>query len=154
MSASRVYLVRHAKAEGEHPLGDAARRLTAEGRESFELLAREMGGAMALTRILSSPFARALETAHLLADVTGAAVEQDDALASGRCSAQQLLDLATSAGAGAGIAIVGHNPEIQEAIALASGREQAVPAGTIAAVELGEGGAARLVWIAAPGRAG
>jgi phosphohistidine phosphatase len=151
MSPSRVYLVRHAQAEGDHPLGDAARRLTAGGRESFELLAREMRGAMAITRILSSPFARALETAHLLAGVTGAAVEQDDALASGRSGAQGLLELARSAGVG--VALVGHNPEVQEAIAVASGREQAVPAGTIAAVELGEDGAARLVWIAAPGRA-
>ena len=75
MTGTRVYLVRHAKAEKDHPRGDAARRLTGDGRESFALLVRELGSALTLRRILSSPFVRALETARVLSQVTGAEVE-------------------------------------------------------------------------------
>lgn len=150
MSAIRVYLVRHAKAEKEHPRGDMARRLTAEGRAAFELLAKEVGRGLAISRIVSSPFERALETARVLADLSGATVEEDDALASGRCNGEELLEFARDAGGGT--AFVGHNPEIQEAISRAAGREEAVRPGTIAAVELGSRDAARLIWIASPGR--
>ena len=149
MSSARVYLVRHAKAEKEHPAGDAARRLTAEGREAFLLLVRELAPALRLTRIVSSPFARALETAHALADVTGARVEEDEALYSGASSGRELLDLAR--GAGDGVALVGHNPEMAEAIARVSGRDESVRPGCIAAVELTSAGRTRLVWTATPG---
>jgi phosphohistidine phosphatase SixA len=152
MSVSRVYLVRHAKAEKEHPRGDAARGLTVDGRESFELLARDIGRGLAITRILSSPFERALETARVLADLSGAAVEEDEALTSGRSGGEELLEVAR--GGGGGVALVGHNPEIQEAISRASGRDEVVRPGTIAAVELNSRGSARLIWIAAPGRPG
>jgi len=152
MATSRVYLVRHAKAEKDHPGGDAARGLTDEGRESFAELVRELEGALPLTRIVSSPLTRALETARLLADVTGAEVDEDDTLASGRATGKDVLDLAR--GVGDGVALVGHNPELQEAIARASGRDETVRPGCIAALELGDDGAARLVWLASPGRAG
>lgn len=150
MSAHRVYLVRHAKAEKDHPRGDAARRLTDEGRDAFAELVRELAGTLAIKRIVSSPFARAAETARVLSSATGAPVEEDEALASGRSTGKEVVDLARDGGDG--IALVGHNPEIQEAIIKISGREEAVRPGCIAAVELGERGAARLVWIAAPGR--
>lgn len=151
MSAHRVYLVRHAKAEKDHPRGDAARRLTDDGRDAFAGLVRELAGTLAMKRIVSSPFARAVETARVLSSATGAAVEEDDALASGRSTGKEVVDLAREVGDGT--ALVGHNPEIQEAINRISGREESVRPGCIAAVELGERGAARLVWIAAPGRA-
>jgi phosphohistidine phosphatase len=152
MSASRVYLVRHAKAEKDHPRGDAGRRLTEEGREAFADLVRELAATLEIERIVSSPFARAMETARVLSAATGAAVEEEDALASGRSTGKEVLALARDAGDA--VALVGHNPEIQEAINEVSGREEAVRPGCIAAVELGERGARRLVWIAAPGRAG
>jgi phosphohistidine phosphatase len=152
MTGTRVYLVRHAKAEKDHPRGDAARRLTGDGRESFALLVRELGSALTLRRILSSPFARAVETARVLSEVTGAEIEEEAALSSGRSSGKELLELALASGDG--VALVGHNPEMEEAIARASGREEAVRPGSVAAVELGARGAARLLWIAAPGRAG
>lgn len=150
MSARRVYLVRHARAEKEHPRGDAGRRLTSDGREAFALLVNELQGALPLTRIVSSPFVRALETARVLSAVTGAPIEEDDALASGRSDGKDVLELAHAAGDG--VALVGHNPELQEAIARASGREESVRPGCIAAVEVEARGAARLLWIAAPGK--
>jgi phosphohistidine phosphatase len=147
----RVFLVRHAKAEKESPGGDAARRLTAEGRERFRLLLAELAGSLPVTRILSSPLARALETAELLAAATGAPVEEEEALASGRSDGRALLALARAAGGGA--ALVGHNPELAEAVARAAGREAEVKPGAVAAVDLGPQGP-RLAWLRRPPHAG
>jgi phosphohistidine phosphatase len=143
----RVYLVRHAKAERAAAGGDAARRLTPEGRARFFALAGELAQKLELGRILTSPFARARETAEILAAATGAALEEDPDLASGRSTAHELLALARRAGAG--VVLVGHNPEMAEAIVLAAGREEKVKPGTIAAVELHER-TVKLAWMEAP----
>jgi phosphohistidine phosphatase len=145
-----IVLVRHAKAEESAAGGDAARRLTPEGRRAFEALARRLAPRLPLARILTSPFARARETADLLAAATGAPVEVEEALASGRSGAREVLGLARAAGEGT--AVVGHNPEFAEAIALVAGREEKVKPGTIAAVEVA-GGAPKLAWIEAPEKA-
>jgi phosphohistidine phosphatase len=149
--AGRVYLVRHAAAEPASPAGDAGRRLTAAGGDAFTALVRalasELEGGAAIRRILASPLVRALETAALLAGATGAPVEEEPALRSGASSGAELLALARRAGAGA--ALVGHNPEIAHAIARAAGRDVAVPAGAIAAVDLADAGP-RLAWLREP----
>jgi phosphohistidine phosphatase len=144
-----VYLVRHGKAEKHAPQGgDVARALTAEGRARFEALAVALSGRMKPTRILTSPLVRARQTADILARATGAPLAEEEALASGASDGRALLDLARRAGEGA--ALVGHNPELAEAIALAAGGELKVKPGTIAAVEL-DGRGARLAWIESPG---
>jgi phosphohistidine phosphatase len=143
-----IYLVRHAKAE-EHAAhgGDAAREITARGRARFEALAVALAGRMKVKRILSSPLRRAAQTAGILARVIGAPVEEEAALASGASSGRALLDLARAAGDGA--ALVGHNPELGEAVARAAGRELHVKPGTIAAVGI-EAAGPRLLWIESP----
>lgn len=143
-----VYLVRHGKAE-EHAAhgGDDARALTAEGRARFEALAASLAGRMKVARVVTSPFRRARQTAELLARVTGAPVAEQAALASGASDGRALLELARRAGAGT--ALVGHNPELAQAVALAAGEEHKVKPGTIAAVELGAHDS-RLVWLEAP----
>jgi len=145
----RAYLVRHARAEGSHPQGDSARRLTGEGRAAFEALLADLAAELAVTRILASPFARARETAELLARATGAPVVAEEALASGRAGGHELLALAASAGAGA--ALVGHNPELAEAVSLAAGRAEEVPPGAIALVEWAPDGP-RIAWVRKPAR--
>ncbi len=149
----RVYLVRHAKAEKEPPegeSGDAARRLAPQGRALFSGLARGLAAEMKVVRVLTSPLARARETAEILAALSKAPLEEEPALASGRSSGRAILDLARRAGAGA--ALVGHNPELAEAIALACGREERVRPGTVAALDLDGDGGGRLAWLAAPER--
>ena len=94
-----------------------------------------------MDRIVTSPFRRAVETATLLAEITGAPIEEDPALASGASTGTQLLALARRLGPGT--ALVGHNPELGEAIALAAGHEVEVPPGTIAAVSP----RGRLTWM-------
>jgi phosphohistidine phosphatase len=143
-----IYLVRHGKAEEKASRGgDAARALTAAGRERFEALARAQAGRLRVARVVTSPFRRARETAELLARVTGAPLEEDEALASGASSPRELLALARRAGEGA--ALVGHNPELGGAVALAAGREVEVKPGTIAAVTFAEGEPA-LAWMEKP----
>lgn len=150
MSDDPVYLVRHAKAEKESGAGgDAGRRLTRDGREAFAHLVAARRRDLHVTRILSSPFARAMETARLLADATGAPIEEEPELASGCCGGGELVALARRVGPG--VALVGHNPEVREAVASVAGGDEEVPPGTIAALALGHADA-RLIWIASPSR--
>jgi phosphohistidine phosphatase len=142
----RLYLVRHAKAEANHPLGDASRRLTPEGRDAFRAHAAALAPELRIRRVLSSPYARARETADLLAAACGAPVEVEEALASGRSEPQELVRLARVRGDGT--ALVGHNPEMSGAVAFLAGREAPVPPGTIACLEVEEDGDwPRLAWL-------
>ncbi len=147
MTAVRFYLVRHAAAEPRHTSGDAARRLTPEGRARFAAHAHAVAGRLEVVRVATSPFTRARETSELLAAATGAPVVEEEALASGASSARELLALARRLGAGA--ALVGHNPELAEAVALAAGRALEVKPGAVAAVDA-EGERFRLAWLEAP----
>ena len=126
---------------------DRERRLTAAGRAAFAQLAGSLGPSLGLRRILTSPFARGRETALLLGAATGAPVEDLEGLASGRSGGARVLELAREAGDGA--ALVGHNPEIAEALSIAAGEPQQVPPGTVAAVE-DTGGGYRLLWVRHP----
>ncbi|HET7824875.1 MAG TPA: histidine phosphatase family protein [Anaeromyxobacter sp.] len=147
MSAVRFHLVRHGKAEPKAEGDDAARRLTADGRARFAAHARAVAPRLVLSRIAASPLARARETAELLAAATGAPVADEGALASGASSGREVLELGRRLGAGA--ALVGHNPELQEAVALAAGRHVEVSPGAIAAIDADDRGY-RLAWIEAP----
>jgi phosphohistidine phosphatase len=142
---SAVFLVRHAEAVTGG--ADEDRRLSASGKDSFSGLLQMLGPKLTVTRILSSPFRRARETADLLAHSTGALAEPRDDLASGHAGGRELLELAWREGAGT--ALVGHNPEIAEAVAMAAGRPSPVPPGTVAALDL-SGPAPRLLWLRSP----
>jgi 8-oxo-dGTP diphosphatase len=80
-----LYLVRHAKAGSRSGwVGpDAKRPLSKGGREQADALARDLAEAP-LTRILSSPYVRCIETVRPLANKVGIAVEPNKALAEGR----------------------------------------------------------------------
>jgi phosphohistidine phosphatase len=139
------YLIRHARAEGEAPGGDEARRLTPAGRDAFKELVASLAGRLRVNRIHASPVLRARQTGDLLAALTGAPLEEEEELASGAMTGRQILQLGQELGAGA--ALIGHNPELAEAIVLAAGRQVKVPPGTVAAIDL----LGRLAWMASPG---
>ncbi len=143
----RVYLVRHGKAERDAAGGDAARQLTPEGRARFFALAGSLAERIEISRIVTSPFARARQTADILAAATGAPVAESPGLAPGCSSARGLLELAH--GEGAGVALVGHNPEMADAVALAAGHGQKMRPGAVAALDLTDAGA-EVAWIEAP----
>lgn len=68
----KLYVMRHGPAEDTSPSGrDADRALSPAGRERVRLVAQALleGGEYPYT-ILSSPLARALETAEIVADLT------------------------------------------------------------------------------------
>src|SRR5262249_14599157 len=69
----KLYLMRHGPAEDEATTRrDADRELTPIGRERVTSVARELVKLNELPQfILSSPFARATQTARIVADVTG-----------------------------------------------------------------------------------
>jgi phosphohistidine phosphatase len=144
---SAVYLVRHAEAGAGRDGRDSDRKLTERGRAGFERLLASLGPTLHVKRVFSSPFLRAQETAQMLGRVAGAPAEPLDDLASGHASGREMLALARQAGPGA--ALVGHNPEIAEAIALASGSPGPVPPGTIAALDLSRQ-RPRLLWLRSP----
>jgi phosphohistidine phosphatase len=140
-----VFLVRHAEAAQGGV--DAERRLSAAGRAAFADLLQMLGPRLDPRRVLTSPFRRARETAELLARSAGATVEESDDLASGHGGGRELLAAAREAGPGA--ALVGHNPEVAEALAIAAGKGVPVPQGTVAALDL-SGPAPRLLWLRSP----
>ncbi len=140
-----VFLVRHAEAVAGGV--DAERRLSAAGRQAFGDLLSMIGPRVEVTRVLSSPFRRARETAELLARSSGATVEVEDELASGHGSGRDLLDLAHRAAPGT--ALVAHNPEVSEALAAAGGKPVSVPPGTVAALDV-SGPAPVLLWVRSP----
>lgn len=126
-----VYLLRHGDAEdgdGE----DAARRLTGKG----ERQARAAGKALAelgvrVDACLSSPKARALDTARLAAEHLDVAVEESEALRGG-----DFDPLALVAGRG-NVLLVGHEPDFSNAVAALTGARVKLRKGGIAAVEDG-----------------
>lgn len=68
----KIYLMRHAEAELRHP--DSARELTPKGNADAYAVARHLLQTAALPvgiRILSSPYARARQTADILAATLG-----------------------------------------------------------------------------------
>jgi phosphohistidine phosphatase len=65
----QIYLLRHAIAEDPKPgIPDADRPLTSEGvRKLRDILKRARGGGLSPSKIIASPFRRAVETATLAA---------------------------------------------------------------------------------------
>jgi phosphohistidine phosphatase SixA len=93
-----VYLVRHGRAgrRAEWEGDDRLRPLDERGRRQANALAAQLDGHE-LSRILSSPFVRCVETVMPLAEARGVTVEPDDALAEGAGS-QAALGLLRSVG--------------------------------------------------------
>jgi len=149
MPSRLVFLVRHAKAEPRSP-DDDSRRITAKGRARFSALVVALGDRIGVDRVVTSPLLRARETAEILARAKGCPVEEDVRLSAGRSSAKELLALVRRAGPGT--ALVGHNPEIAEALALVAGGDLDVKPGAVAALEV-HGHDLALAWIEAPGKA-
>ena len=109
-----ILLVRHAKAAAEHELGDWARGLTTEGRAEFRRHAQRLAGKVRLQGIATSPYVRAAQTAEILADVWSVDdVQVRIELAPAKDVGNQIANLADELGAG--WALVGHNPSLEEA---------------------------------------
>ena len=150
---AHVLLVRHGKAEDKHPLGDAARALTAEGRTELAVHARKLEAHLGLVGILTSPAVRAVQTAEIFAEICGVTeVLVKGELGVDRASAGSIEALCRAAGPG--WALVGHNPSMAEALAHLVAHERGVPRfrkGAVVALVPGRALPWELAWAASPG---
>ena len=93
-SVGKLYVVRHADAgtrgRGDEP--DERRALTARGRRQADGL-RDLLGSAGITRLVSSPFRRCIDTLVPLGEVLGIDVSSDDRLSEAR-GASGALELA------------------------------------------------------------
>lgn len=127
-----IWLLRHGDAEEGSP--DADRRLTERGERE----ARTAGAALAalgvkLDACLSSPRLRAAETARLACEQVGAdRVQLEPALSRGPFDAVHLC-----AGLGE-VLLVGHEPDLSNAVRELTGARVELKKGALAGVEDGE----------------
>ena len=151
----RIYLVRHAESVNRVPgMPDAARYLSGGGRVSFREMARRFREAGALpTRMFTSPFVRAVQTAEILSETLryDGEVVLDPRLSPGFDVAKLNAVLDGFPG-DTEIAFVGHEPDLGDILArlLSLPQGYAMRKGAIAALDLPIGGdplRARLVWL-------
>jgi len=129
-----IWLLRHADAEDAHGRPDAERPLTEKGRTQ----ARAVGSALKalgvpLEACLASPRVRARDTALLACEPLGLEVRLAPALAGGRFDPDQL-----AAGLGADVLLVGHNPDVAQAVYDCTGARVRMKKGALAGIDDGE----------------
>jgi phosphohistidine phosphatase len=151
----RIYLVRHSDAVDRVPsMPDAARYLSARGRLSFRDMAlrfRDAGGLP--TRILTSPFVRAVQTAEILSETLryDGEVVLDPRLSPG-FDVAMLNAVLDGCPCEREIAFVGHEPDLGGILTrlLSLPQGYAMRKGAIAALDLpipGDPLRARLAWL-------
>ena len=127
-----VFLVRHAHSDPGEP--DELRPLSARGRVEAQALATQLGGHETPPRlVLTSPLARALETAGLIADAVGAELRVDERLAPG-ATADLLRE--TVAGVDGPVAAVAHQPDCSEIALTLTGSDPGFAPAGVAELEL------------------
>jgi phosphohistidine phosphatase len=151
--ARQLWLLRHAEAEPHGSRRDAERRLTERG----ERQARAAG--IALQRIgvkfdavLCSPKVRARQTAELAAEAWSArqrkGLREHPPLA-GAFDAAQALDALAEVGADGCLLLVGHEPDLSQAVGELTGARIDLKKGGVAALRL-EGSGGELVVLMRP----
>jgi phosphohistidine phosphatase len=144
-----LILWRHAEAEDASHGGDLARALTARGRAQAERMAAWLGPRLPATvRIIVSPAKRCQQTVAALdrSSITVAAIGPD-------ATPEALLAAAGWPGAGETVVVVGHQPTIGQAAALAMGAAGSawqVKKGAVWWLRGGKSGAVRLHAVRAP----
>jgi phosphohistidine phosphatase len=124
-----IWLLRHGEASDDAP-DDASRELTTKG----ERQARAAGATLAqfeaeIKCCLTSPKARAVQTAKLACEPLGLEPEVDEKLAGGDFDPGEL-----AAGRGT-VLLVGHEPDFSRAIQLATGARVEMKKGALAALD-------------------
>ncbi len=127
-----IWLLRHGDAEDEAPGGggDDERRLTGKGEKQSRAAGRalkELGPE--LGACLASPKARARQTAELACEALDLEVELDDRLRGGGLDPNDL-----AAGRG-DVLLVGHEPDLSDAICALTGARVKLRKGGLAALD-------------------
>lgn len=150
-----LYFVRHGKAEEADGHSDASRRLTKGGEAKLR-------DAATLWRrvnlrpdvVLTSPLVRAVQTARILVEGLGLADPpvEDERLAPGASWARMAQAIADCS-APRRVALVGHQPDLGEAVELLTGASSRLRPGGVACVEFPgtpEPGGGELAWLLDP----
>ena len=156
----RIYLVRHAESVDRVPgMPDAARYLSARGRVSFREMARRFRETGALpTRMFTSPFVRAVQTAEILSETLQYDAEVEVALQLAPGFDVERLNVVLDGIPGEReIAFVGHEPDLGDILTrlLSLPRGYAMRKGSIAALDLPDTGnrvRADFAWLLAGDR--
>ena len=108
-----LYIIRHGKAQQESPTGrDRERGLAPRGERQAEWLGEQLGGRDdAPTRIVSSPFVRADQTARLVNNSLAVELAYDDRLIVDEPTSG-VFELIGEFNPGDRVALVGHNPQL------------------------------------------
>ena len=157
----KILLVRHAIAQDSAPGGDRSRRLTREGREKMERGAAVLAELVPeLELLVSSPLARARETAAILAAAYPSPPRsiEDEMLAPESDGAAVVQFLAKQKRLAA-VAMVGHEPNLSQLEGLLlTGRERSFAVLKKGGAALLEGpgavapGSCTLLWHLTPGQ--
>jgi phosphohistidine phosphatase len=139
-------------------MADADRPLTPEGIAEVQQAAEALASAgLRPKKVLTSPLLRALETATILAEGVGAALERCPALAPASGLDEMLEALRSAVGEGGIVAAVGHLPDVADLTRRLAGAEARVCGGFLPgsmarldfALEV-SAGAGRLRWLYPP----
>jgi len=126
-----IWLLRHGDAE-DSAEDDASRRLTNKGERQSRMAGKALAALeVKIDACLTSPKARALDTAQIACRALGVDVEEADALRGGDFDPQEL-----AAGRG-DVLLVGHEPDFSRAIEAATGARVDLKKGGVAAIEDG-----------------
>ena len=148
----KLYFLRHGKADWlEWNKPDDERPLTKEGRREMRQIAaflRELGVAPSV--ILTSPLARALQTAEITAKTLRLSVREEPLLRSGFNRTKLGASLRRTKGAD--LMLVGHEPDFSGVIRELTGGTVALKKGGFARVDLDAADASNgtLVWLIPP----
>lgn len=127
-----LYLLRHGEAEPRGEGNDAARRLTPKGERQSQAAGRALAAlGISIDACLTSPKARAADTARLACEALGIEPEIAAELSEGGFDS-----LALAAGRGE-VMLVGHNPDFPYEIARLTGAKAKIRKGGLAIVEDG-----------------
>lgn len=155
-----LYLLRHAKSSWtDSGLQDFERPLNGRGREAAPLVGRFMKkNKLRPDLLLSSPAERARQTAALVSEAAGfaAGLRYDERIY--EADAARLLEVISQVEEGAdAVLLVGHNPGLEELLALLTGEAQGMPTAALARVSLEiekwgkvREGTGRLEWLVKP----
>jgi phosphohistidine phosphatase len=133
-----IWLLRHGDAVQDAE-DDAARRLTENGERQAKAAGRALEALEAgVGACLTSPKVRARDMAHIACRGLGVEVEETELLRGGKFDPQQVADQASAQGGRAGnVLLVGHEPDLSQAIETVTGARVKLKKGGLAAIEDG-----------------
>jgi phosphohistidine phosphatase len=129
-----LWLLRHAEAEDARGRPDAERPLTEKGRAQARAVGLGLKAlAVPLDACLTSPRVRARDTALLACEPLGLEPQIAPELAGGRFDPEQV-----AVGFGANVLLVGHNPDIAQAVYDCTGARVRMKKAALAGIAEGE----------------